>query len=243
MEIVEQIVKSRKNLKEILKDEYDTESLPIYELEEMDKLFELETTKDNPFKTSSNSGKGNACNFTLNHKNIKDHKLNIVYYNLQKNGKTKLMKNTIWKYIDKLYESKTFQKTDNVFLIINESFKETIKNMNNELNLELKEKYRDKIENDLGYSEKHFGNLSIFDIKTLQYNILNHNSVPKHTVIRDDKDIEKILEICNCKLEQLPVILKDDPVAKLKLGSNGDIFKIIRIGKTCGENVYYRVCR
>ena len=34
----------------------------------MDKLFELETTKDNPFKTSSNSGKGNACNFTLNHK-------------------------------------------------------------------------------------------------------------------------------------------------------------------------------
>ena len=55
------------------------------------------------------------------------------------------------------------------------------------------------------------------------------------------KDIEKILDICNCKLEQLPVILKDDPVAKLKLGSNGDIFKIIRIGKTCGENVYYGV--
>ena len=101
MEIVEQIVKSRKNLKEILSDEYDTDSLPIYELEEMDKLFELETTKDNPFKTSSNSGKGNACNFTLNHKNIKDHKLHIVYYNLQKNGKTKLMKNTIWKYIDR----------------------------------------------------------------------------------------------------------------------------------------------
>ena len=161
MEIVEQIVKSRKNLKEILKDEYDTDSLPIYELEEMDKLFELETTKDNPFKTSSNSGKGNACNFTLNHKNIKDHKLHIVYYNLQKDGKTKMMKNTIWKYIDKLYESETFQKTDNVFLIINEPFKETVKNMNHELNLELKEKYRDKIDNDLGYTEKHFGNINI----------------------------------------------------------------------------------
>ena len=152
MEIVEQIVKSRKNLKEILKDEYDTDSLPIYELEEMDKLFELETTKDNPFKTSSNSGKGNACNFTLNHKSILNHKLHIVYYNLQKDGKTKMMKNTIWKYIDKLYESETFQKTDNVFLIINEPFKETIKNMNHELNLELKEKYKDKIDNDLGYT-------------------------------------------------------------------------------------------
>lgn len=243
MEIVQQIVKSRKNLKEILKDEYDTESLPIYGLEEMDKLFELETTKDNPFKTSSNSGKGNACNFTLNHKNIPNHKLHIVYYNLQKDGKTKLMKNTIWKYINNLYESSTFQKTDNVFLIINEPFKETIKNINNDLNLELKEKYIDKIDNDLGYTEKHFGNISIFNIKTLQYNILNHNSVPKHTILRDDKDIEKILEFCNCKLEQLPVILKDDPVAKLKLGTNGDIFKIRRKSKTCGEYEYYRVCR
>ena len=75
------------------------------------------------------------------------------------------------------------------------------------------------------------------------YNILNHNSVPKHTILRDDKDIEKILEFCNCKLEQLPVILKDDPVAKLKLGTNGDIFKIRRKSKTCGEYEYYRVCR
>ena len=101
----------------------------------------------------------------------------------------------------------------------------------------------DKIDNDLGYTEKHFGNISIFDIKTLQYNILNHRSVPNHTIIRDDKDIKKILEICNCKLEQLPVILKDDPVAKLKLGTNGDVFKIRRKSKTCGEYNYYRVCR
>ena len=154
------------------------------------------------------------------------------------------MKNTIWKYIDNLYESKTFfQKTDNIFLIINEPFKETVKNMNHELNLELKEKYKSKIDNDLGYTDKHFGNLSIFDIKTLQYNILNHKVFQNDTVIRDNKDIEKILKTLICKLDQLPVILKDDPVAKLKLGTNGDIFKIIRISKTCGENVYYRVCR
>ena len=239
MEIVEQIVESRKNLKEILKDEYDTDSLPIYELEEMDKLFELETTKDNPFKPF---GKGSACNFTLNHKNINDHKLYVIYYNFQKNNKTKMMKTTIINKINDLY-NETLEKTDNIILIINEPFKENTKILNDELNLKLKEKYRDKIDNDLGYSEKHFGNVSIFDIKTLQYNILNHNSVPKHTIIREDKDIEQILKICNCKLEQLPVILKHDPVAKLKLGTNGDVFKIRRIGKTCGEYDYYRVCR
>ena len=242
MEIVEQIVKSRKNLKDILSDEYDTSNLPIYDIEEMDKLYELETTKDNPFKFNGN-GKGSACNFTINHNKIPNHKLHIIYYNIQKQGNTKLMKNTIIDRISKLYENDTFQSTDNVILIINESIKDTIKIINEDLNLHLKKYSKDKIENDIGYTEKHFGNVVIFDIKTLQYNILNHQNVPKHTIIRDDKDIQKILEICNCTIDQLPIISRDDPVSKLKLGNNGDIFKIFRKSKTCGENIYYRVCR
>tara|TARA_Y100000593_G_scaffold68725_1_gene126275 strand:+ start:47 stop:775 length:729 start_codon:yes stop_codon:yes gene_type:complete len=242
MEIVEQIVKSRKNLKDILSEEYDTSNLPIYDIEEMDKLYELESTKDNPFKFNGN-GKGSACNFTLNHNKIKNHKLHVIYYNFQKQGNTKMMKTTIINRIDELYKNDIFQTTDNIILIINEPIKDTIKIINEELNLHLKEINNDKIKNDLGYNEKHFGNVSIFDIKTLQYNILNHQIVPKHTIIRDDKDIQKILEICNCNLDQLPVISKNDPVAKLKLGTNGDIFKIIRKSKTCGEDIYYRVCR
>ena len=242
MEIVEQIVKSRKNLKDILSEEYDTSNLPIYDIEEMDKLYELESTKDNPFKFNGN-GKGSACNFTLNHNKIKNHKLHVIYYNFQKQGNTKMMKTTIINRIDELYKNDIFQTTDNIILIINESIKDTIKIINEELNLHLKEINNDKIKNDLGYNEKHFGNVSIFDIKTLQYNILNHQIVPKHTIIRDDKDIQKILEMSNCNLDQLPVISKNDPVAKLKLGTNGDIFKIIRKSKTCGEDIYYRVCR
>jgi len=242
MEIVEQIVKSRKNLKDILSEEYDTSNLPIYDIEEMDKLYELESTKDNPFKFNGN-GKGSACNFTLNHNKINNHKLHVIYYNFQKQGNTKMMKTTIINRIDELYKNDIFQTTDNIILIINESIKDTIKIINEELNLHLKKINNDKIKNDLGYNEKHFGNVSIFDIKTLQYNILNHQIVPKHTIIRDDKDIQKILEISNCNLDQLPVISKNDPVAKLKLGTNGDIFKIIRKSKTCGEDIYYRVCR
>ena len=242
MEIVEQIVKSRKNLKDILREEYDTSNLPIYDIEEMDKLYELESTKDNPFKFNGN-GKGSACNFTLNHNKIKNHKLHVIYYNFQKQGNTKMMKTTIINRIDELYKNDIFQTTDNIILIINEPIKDTIKIINEELNLHLKKINNDKIKNDLGYNEKHFGNVLIFDIKTLQYNILNHQIVPKHTIIRDDKDIQKILEISNCNLDQLPVISKNDPVAKLNLGTNGDIFKIIRKSKTCGEDIYYRVCR
>lgn len=242
MEIVEQIVESRKNLKDILSEEYDTSNLPIYDIEEMDKLYELESTKDNPFKFNGN-GKGSACNFTLNHNKIKNHKLHVIYYNFQKQGNTKMMKTTIINRIDELYKNDIFHPTDNIILIINEPIKDTIKIINEELNLHLKEINNNKIKNDLGYDEKHFGNVSIFDIKTLQYNILNHQIVPKHTIIRDDKDIQKILEMSNCNLDQLPVISKNDPVAKLKLGTNGDIFKIIRKSKTCGEDTYYRVCR
>jgi DNA-directed RNA polymerase subunit H (RpoH/RPB5) len=242
MEIVEQIVKSRKNLKDILSEEYDTSNLPIYDIEEMDKLYELESTKDNPFKFNGN-GKGSACNFTLNHNKIKNHKLHVIYYNFQKQGNTKMMKTTIINRIDELYKNDIFQSTDNIILIINESIKDTIKIINEELNLHLKEINNDKIKNDLGYTQRHFGNVFIFNIKNLQYNILNHQIVPKHTIIRDDKDIQKILEISNCNLDQLPVISKNDPVSKLKLGTNGDIFKIIRKSKTCGEDIYYRVCR
>lgn len=242
MEIVEQIVKSRKNLKDILSEEYDTTTLPIYDIEEMDKLYELESTKNNPFKFNGN-GKGSACNFTLNHNKIKNHKLHVIYYNFQKQGNTKMMKTTIINRIDELYKNDIFQTTDNIILIINESIKDTIKIINEELNLHLKEINNDKIKNDLGYIQRHFGNVFIFNIKTLQYNILNHQIVPKHTIIRDDKDIQKILEISNCNLDQLPVISKNDPVSKLKLGTNGDIFKIIRKSKTCGEDIYYRVCR
>ena len=44
MEIIKQIQKSRIILRECLGDEYDTDKLPIYSLEEIDKLFDLEST-------------------------------------------------------------------------------------------------------------------------------------------------------------------------------------------------------
>ena len=75
MEIIKQIQKSRIILRECLGDEYDTDKLPIYSLEEIDKLFDLESTKENPYNVL---GKGNACNFTLDHKFIKNHKIQIM---------------------------------------------------------------------------------------------------------------------------------------------------------------------
>ena len=83
----------------------------------------------------------------------------------------------------------------------------------------------------------------MFYIAQLQFNILDHELVPKHEIIRNKKDIDNILENCNCSIDQLPIISKNDPVAKLKMCVNGDICKITRKSKSAGEYPYYRVCR
>ena len=241
MEVISQIVKSRKILKEILKNDYNTDNLPIYSIDEMDKLFDLESTKDNPYK-SLGKGNGNACNFTLNHKTIDGYNLHVLYYNFQKDGKTKTMKSIITN-IMKLYEEKVFNYTDNIIIILNETIKDTINVLCNELNILLKNSNDEIIENDIGLEIRHFGNVYMFDIKALQYNILEHDVVPEHIIYRDKEDIDKILDICNCSIDQLPIISKTDPVAKLKMCVPGDICKIMRTSKTCGKYPYYRVCK
>ena len=242
MEIIGQIVKSRKILKEVLKDEYDTDDLPIYSIEEMDKLFDLESTKDNPYLSLGKSSNGNACNFILNHKILKNHKLHIIYYNFQKDGKTKTMKSIVTN-IMKLYEENIFDYTDNMIIILNEPIRDTIQVLCNDLNLLLKNNNDNIVDNDIGLEARHFGNVFMFDIKTLQYNILEHDIVPEHIVYRNLIDIKKILDDCNCTIDQLPIILRNDPVAKLKMLVPGDICKIMRKSKTCGEYPYYRVCK
>jgi DNA-directed RNA polymerase subunit H (RpoH/RPB5) len=132
-----------------------------------------------------------------------------------------------------------------MIIVLNEPIRETIQVLCNDLNLLLKNKLKNDniIENDKDLEIRHYGNIFMFDIKTLQYNILEHNMVPEHIVYRNSTDIEKILDDCNCTIDQLPIILKNDPVAKLKMLVPGDICKIMRMSKTCGEYPYYRVCK
>ena len=243
MDIIKQIAKSRQILKEVLSEEYDTDTLPIYSIDEIDKLFSIESSK-NPFSILSHGGQGqgNACNFTLKHRILDNHQLHVLYYNFQRDGKTKVTKTVIDKII-KLYDDNIIQPTDNIILILNESIKDTIRNLNNTLNLLLKEKDFDIKKNDIQLKKKHFRNVFMFNIKTLQFNILKHKFVPKHEVIRNNDTIQQILKNCNCTINQLPIISKEDPVSKIKMCTQGDLCKITRNSKTSGDYIYYRVCR
>ena len=72
-----------------------------------------------------------------------------------------------------------------------------------------------------------------------EFNVLTHNLVPKHIILKDDERKE-VLEKFNIIPEQLPKILKNDPAAKEINAEEGDMIKIIRDSPTAGVSVYYR---
>ena len=83
----------------------------------------------------------------------------------------------------------------------------------------------------------------IQSIQRLQYNILEHTLVPKHTIITDNLEIEQIKNKYNIdNNNQFPRISRFDPVAVVLCVKPGQICKIIRKSKTSVESTYYRMC-
>jgi len=254
MKITEKINKSRYTLKSILSNEWDTLPIQDYSLKELDSIY------------SNNSGLeqygyGFICNLKLPHKIIQNYSLHIVYYkfpDLSPDSTTsKVSKKSLVDNIKKLYDEEYFSSNDSVMIVINESVSETIQKAIDNLNIELQNdlelsglnsdiindfKSKDiKLGNE--YNLKHFKNIQILDINSLTNNLLEHNLVPKHEVIRNKTDINKILEDCNANISQLPIILKNDIISKLIRLSPGDLCKITRNNNKCGINYFYRVCR
>ena len=85
-------------------------------------------------------------------------------------------------------------------------------------------------------------NIIYLSLKELQYNVLSHTLVPKHSIL----DTEKITEIKNryniTDNSQFPEISRFDPVAKAIGASPGDIIHIERKSKTAIISDYYRYC-
>lgn len=82
----------------------------------------------------------------------------------------------------------------------------------------------------------------LLNLKRLQFNILEHTLVPKHTII-DSEEIGNMLIKYKLKnVSLLPEISRFDPVA-LSIGMKpGDICKILRPSKTSVTSVYFRIC-
>ena len=73
-----------------------------------------------------------------------------------------------------------------------------------------------------------------------EFNVLTHELVPEHIIIKDD-EIKELLNKFNITPKQLPKILKNDPVVKQIEAEEGDVIKIIRKSPTAGVTTYYRL--
>ena len=245
-EIVKKIANSNKILKDLLSNEYDISNYPLYTQDEVDKLYSMKIERDNPFIMFGNAI---GCNFSLKNKYLKNIKIHVFYYNFPeyKSSKSTKFNKSIINRVVELYESDTIGPYDNIILIINEkiteSYETILESLNNILKSYDKEPLNKILKSNNKYETRHFKNVFLYDINSLQVNLLEHELVPKHEVVRESDKIQKILKKFNCKLDELPIIKNNDTIARLILCVSGDICKITRKNLTSGFYEYYRLCR
>ena len=93
------------------------------------------------------------------------------------------------------------------------------------------------------YNLSHFKNIHIYHLDTISIDITKHVKIPKHEAVRNINSINEILDKCNCRIDQLPIILRNDAMAKILRLAPGDICKIYRVTESAGDVLYYRVCK
>jgi DNA-directed RNA polymerase subunit H (RpoH/RPB5) len=82
----------------------------------------------------------------------------------------------------------------------------------------------------------------VINIKRLQYNIMNHQLVPPHTVLSSDESAEFKKKYNIVDNSQIPDISRFSPVSQVIGIRPNEICKIIRPSKTAIQADYYRVC-
>ena len=187
-----------------------------YETDDLENftLAEINSMKNNTSEISE-------LNFEVYHKDDTNKKCTIYYY-----LKSSIKKNAIQNIVSDYYEDSEEQKKDNNIIIITlGNINDTIKNTISEL----WSKYREYV--------------VIYNIKNLQYNILEHKYVLEHIklTLEEKKKLYKDLNINNDN--ELPEISILDPMAKLILLRPGEVCKILRYEQNSYLTDYYRICK
>ena len=154
-------------------------------------------------------------------KDVRPAKKTYVKYHLAKT----LRRENINNIIDDLFHlEQVLQKTDTLIIVMKQEVNDTLLHILNEI------------------WEKEQIFIVIHTLDRLQFNILEHQYVPEHTVLSEvEKEaVEKKYNITNFK--QMPSISRYDPVS-LAIGLRpGQVCKIIRPSKTSVNSTYYRYC-
>jgi DNA-directed RNA polymerase subunit H len=144
-----------------------------------------------------------------------------VKYHLAKT----LRRENINDYIDDLYNlEQVLNKGDTLMILIKQDPNEPLLNILNQI------------------WEQDGIFIIIYNLNRLQFNILEHEYVPKHIILSDTETIEfkKNFNINNDS--EIPQISRYDPVAVAIGIRPGQVCKIIRPSKTAITSNYYRIC-
>jgi DNA-directed RNA polymerase subunit H (RpoH/RPB5)/nitrate reductase NapAB chaperone NapD len=82
----------------------------------------------------------------------------------------------------------------------------------------------------------------IFSLDRLQFNILEHTYVPKHTILTDAETQQMMAKYNIAHPDMLPNISRYDPVAMAMGMRPGQVCRIDRFSKTAVSTHYYRIC-
>lgn len=161
----------------------------------------------------------NDLNFQVKDKN--DNTVQIIY-NITKS----LNQTIIYEYIEYINLG-LLKKTDVIYIIVKDE-----------------SKINDNILNVIRYIwEKYNYFIVIKSLKSLQINILEHVLVPKHIVIKDLDEIEKIKNKFNLSsVNEFPKIDRFDPVSLCICLKPGELCLIERSSRSSIISNYYRYC-
>ena len=158
---------------------------------------------------------------TANQGTIKSKSVYVKYHL----GKTLRVEN-IQDYVDDLFNIEQIlrKETDMLVIVIKQEMNQTLMNILNE------------------FWDRNGIFIVLFSLERLQYNILEHQYVPKHVILSDEEQKELFKRYNILDIKNLPDISRFDPVAQAIGMRPGDICKIERPSKTAIISNYYRYC-
>ena len=184
--------------------------------------FSIDSEKDISLTELQNRIETNNINFLV--ENDEGEKCYVIYHIIKQ-----LRPSHIHEYIEDIYQFREMiSETDQLIIITKDKFNYTnISGLSDTI---------EKSINELNYY------VNVFPISTLQFSILDHTLVPKHTKLNNDEVKIMMEKYKITKTSNIPTISKYDPVAKAIGLRPGEICEIIRPSKTVVESKYYRIC-
>ena len=136
-----------------------------------------------------------------------------------------LRPNNIYEYIDDLFNlDEILTKKDDLIIIVNDEPNESLM----------------KTLNNIWQQDGIF--VIVFNIKRLQFNVLNHSLVPSHTVLTTDQSNEVRKRYNITDNSQIPDISRFSPVSQAIGLRPGEMCKIVRPSRTAISADFYRIC-